>query len=189
MEQADPGRDPGNPYQVLGVRAGAPQRDIARAYRQAAQGAHPDARPGDPAAVARFQDLTAAYDLLRDPGRRAAYDRGHPSDQPRGQLPRPSREPAPGARLRGSPFLPGPPGQLIWAGPVHIEPPATAPPPARMGAAHQRQTLTTLKIRWGQQQRERRRDPLGEEATPPVIGGLAAVAVAGGAVGPAHRRP
>ncbi len=117
MEHAGPGRDPGDPYRVLGVSAGASRRDIARAYRQAAQGAHPDARPGDPAAAARFQALTDAYDLLRDPGRRANYDRGHPAAEPSGQPP-PSRQPAPAPRWRGS---------LIWAGPVHVEPPATAP--------------------------------------------------------------
>jgi len=127
MEHTGPGRDAGDPYRVLGVSARASQRDIARAYRQAAQGAHPDARPGDPAAAAaRFQALTDAYDLLRDPARRAEYDRGHPAAEPSGRPPRSGR-PAPASRGRGSPFLPGvPPGQLIWAGPVHIKPPATA---------------------------------------------------------------
>ena len=117
MEQAGPGQGPGDPYRVLGVDTGASQRDIARAYRQAAQHAHPDTRPRDPAAAARFQALTAAYDLLRDPGRRAVYDRAHPAGQPSGQPLRPGR-PAPAPRWRGSP---------IWAGPVHVEPPATAP--------------------------------------------------------------
>ena len=117
MEQAGPGQGPGDPYRVLGVDTGASQRDIARAYRQAAQHAHPDTRPRDPAAAARFQALTAAYDLLRDPGRRAVYDRAHPAGQPSGQPLRPGR-PAPAPRWRGSP---------IWAGPVHVEPPAPAP--------------------------------------------------------------
>ena len=122
MQHARPGRDAGDPYRVLGVSAGASQQDIARAYRRAVQHAHPDARPHDPAAAAaRF----AAYDLLRDPGRRAEYDRGHPAAEPSGQPPL-SRQPAPASRRRGSPFLLGPPpGLPIWAGPVHIEPPAT----------------------------------------------------------------
>jgi hypothetical protein len=112
---------------VLGVSAGASQRDIARAYRRAVQRAHPDAHPQDRQAAARFQALTDAYGLLRDPGRRAAYDRGHPANEPSGQPP-PSSQPAPASRWRGSPFLLGPPpGQLIWAGPVLIEPPTTAP--------------------------------------------------------------
>ena len=127
------GRDPGDPYRVLGVDTGASQRDIARAYRRAVQHAHPDARPRDPQAAARFAALTAAYDLLRDPGRRAEYDRGDPAAEP-SRRPPPPGPPAPAPRRRGSPFLPGPPpGQPIWAGPVHIEPPATAPPPSQPG--------------------------------------------------------
>jgi hypothetical protein len=110
---------------VLGVSAGASRQDIARVYRRAVQHAHPDARPRDPAAAARFRALSAAYDLLRDPGRRAEYDRGHPAAEPGGRPPRPG-QPTWAARWSGSPFLLGsPPGQPIWAGPVHIEPPAT----------------------------------------------------------------
>jgi DnaJ-like protein len=116
MEQAAPRGPLGDPYRVLGVDTGASQRDIARAYRRSAQHAHPDTRPRDPAAAARFQALTAAYDLLRDPGRRAAYDRAHPAAEPSGQLLQPGR-PATAPRWRGSP---------IWAGPVHVEPPPTA---------------------------------------------------------------
>jgi DnaJ domain len=127
MEHAGPERGPGDPYQVLGVSAGASQQDIARAYRRAVQHAHPDTRPGDPAAAAaRFLALTAAYDLLRDPGRRASYDRGHPAAEPSGHSP-PSRQAAPAPRWRGP---------LIWAGPVHVEPPATAPGTSR----HERST-------------------------------------------------
>jgi curved DNA-binding protein CbpA len=124
MEHPGPGRTPGDPYRVMGLNAGASLRDIARAYRRAVQRAHPDARPHDPQAAARFQALTDAYDLLRDPDRRADYDRSHPAREPDSQPLRPA-----GARRRrpSSPLLPGPPsGQLIWAGPVHIEPPATA---------------------------------------------------------------
>jgi curved DNA-binding protein CbpA len=128
MEHAGPGPDPGDPYRVLGVDTGASQRDIARAYRRAVQHAHPDTRPGDPAAAAaRFQALTDAYDLLRDPCRRAEYDRGHPASEPSGGPPRPG-QPVPWSRWPGSPFLlRPPPSQPIWAGPVHIEPSATAP--------------------------------------------------------------
>ena len=123
MGDAGPRRTPGDPYQVLGVSAGASQQDIARAYRQAVQHAHPDTRPRDPAAAARFRALTAAYDLLRDPGRRADYDRGHPARKTSGQPP-PSRQPVPAPRWRGS---------LIWAGPVHVEPSATPPATSQHG--------------------------------------------------------
>jgi hypothetical protein len=127
MEHAGPRRDPGDPYRVLGVRADASQQDIARAYRRAVQHAHPDAQPHDHQAPARFHALTAAYDLLRDPGRRADYDRGHPASGPSGQPPQ-SRQPVPVSRWHGPPVLLVPASnQLIWAGPVHVEPPATAP--------------------------------------------------------------
>jgi curved DNA-binding protein CbpA len=133
MEHAGPGRNPADPYQVLGVGTGASQRDIARAYRRAVQHAHPDARPHDRQAAARFQALTDAYDLLRNPGRRADYDRGHTANEPSGQPPQP-RQPAPAPRWRGSPFLLRPPSsQHIWAGPVHIEPSATAPATSQDG--------------------------------------------------------
>jgi curved DNA-binding protein CbpA len=126
MEHAGPWRGPGDPYVVLGVSADASQRDIARAYRRAVQHAHPDARPHDPQAAARFQVLTDAYELLGNPDRRADYDRSHPVRQPIGHPPRPGRTAA-GPRRSSLPFLLGPPpSQLIWAGPVHVEPPPTA---------------------------------------------------------------
>jgi curved DNA-binding protein CbpA len=105
-----PGRDP---YQVLGVAAGASREDIVRAYRRAAHAAHPDARPADPEAAARFRALTDAYDLLSDPGRRADYDRRHPSAPP--AVPRPPAWPRP---VPASP--PAPP---LRVGPVRIDPP------------------------------------------------------------------
>src|SRR5689334_2510798 len=72
MEHSTPRRDHCDPYRVLGVDTGASRQDIARAYRRAVQGAHPDAQPADPRAAARFRELTDAYDLLTDPARRAA---------------------------------------------------------------------------------------------------------------------
>ena len=123
MEQSAFGRGHHDPYRVLGVDTGASRQDIARAYRRAVQGAHPDARPADPRAAARFQELTDAYDLLTDPARRAAYDRAHhPAAGPGGQPP-PPRPPM--ARWPGPPHLLSPwYGRQVVAGPVHIEPPA-----------------------------------------------------------------
>jgi curved DNA-binding protein CbpA len=121
MGQSTSGQSHHDPYRVLGVDPGASRQDIARAYRRAVHGAHPDARPADPRAAARFRELTDAYDLLSDPARRAAYDRAHqPAGGAGGELSAPRyRSPAAqGARPRY------PPGQPIWAGPVHIEPPA-----------------------------------------------------------------
>ncbi len=154
MEHAGQWRNPGDPYSVLGVSVGASQRDIARAYRRAVQRAHPDARPHDPQAAARFRALTDAYDLLRDPGRRADYDRGHPASGPSGQPPPPG-QPGPASRWRSSPVLLGPASnQLIWAGPVQVEPPATAPATSQHGrsaaAAEFDDPVVILGVRPGQ---------------------------------------
>ncbi|HTZ35536.1 MAG TPA: J domain-containing protein [Stellaceae bacterium] len=64
------------PYEVLGVKADAGQDDIRKAYRKLAKQLHPDLNPGKPEAEARFKRVTAAYDLLSDPEKRARYDRG-----------------------------------------------------------------------------------------------------------------
>lgn len=71
-----PARHPAEPslYDVLQVGADATSRDIARAYRRLARAFHPDARPADAAAAARFQAASDAYEVLSDPVRRAAYD-------------------------------------------------------------------------------------------------------------------
>ena len=68
-------------YQLLGVPLGASGGEITRAWRRRAAAEHPDRRPGDAAAPARFRALTEAYQVLGDPARRAAYDRSL-GDQP-----------------------------------------------------------------------------------------------------------
>ena len=70
-------REQRDPYGVLGVRRQAPPDEIARAYRRAARATHPDGG-GCGAGAERFQAVSDAYDVLRDPGRRAGYDRRHP---------------------------------------------------------------------------------------------------------------
>jgi DnaJ-class molecular chaperone len=55
--------------------------EIARAYKRAALTSHPDSAGAGSAE--RFQTVSDAYDLLRDPRRRAAYDRSHPLARPR----------------------------------------------------------------------------------------------------------
>ena len=67
-----------DPYDVLGVPRHASAAEIARAYRRAARETHPDSRPDDPSAAERFRELAAAYEILGDARRRAAYDRAHP---------------------------------------------------------------------------------------------------------------
>jgi len=63
-------------YEVLGVSRDATQEEIKKAFRRKARETHPDANPGDPSAEQRFREAALAYEVLSDPQRRAAYDRG-----------------------------------------------------------------------------------------------------------------
>src|SRR5881398_1040238 len=65
-------------YGVLGVPRDAAEAEIKKAYRKLAMECHPDRNNGDKAAEERFKLVTEAYEVLRDPDKRAAYDRyGH----------------------------------------------------------------------------------------------------------------
>jgi molecular chaperone DnaJ len=61
-------------YKVLGVSESASQKDITKAYRKLARQHHPDANAGDRAAEERFKEVSAAYDVLGDEGKRKEYD-------------------------------------------------------------------------------------------------------------------
>ena len=63
-------------YDTLGVSRDASTEDIKKAFRRLARESHPDANPGDAAAEGRFRQIAEAYEVLSDPQRRAAYDRG-----------------------------------------------------------------------------------------------------------------
>ena len=63
-------------YQRLGVKRGASEADIKKAYRSLAKQLHPDRNKDNPNAAKRFGEVTAAYDLLSDKDKRAKYDRG-----------------------------------------------------------------------------------------------------------------
>ena len=64
------------PYEVLGIKPDASADEIRKVYRKLAKQFHPDLNPGKPEAEARFKSISAAYDLLSDPEKRARYDRG-----------------------------------------------------------------------------------------------------------------
>ena len=62
-------------YEVLGVSPLARSGEIRAAYRRLMREHHPDLRPGDPSAEEMARRLTAAWAVLSQPSRRAAYDR------------------------------------------------------------------------------------------------------------------
>jgi molecular chaperone DnaJ len=61
-------------YAVLGLKKDASKDDIKRAYRKLAQKYHPDANKGDPAAEARFKEISEAHSVLANDSKRAEYD-------------------------------------------------------------------------------------------------------------------
>jgi DnaJ-class molecular chaperone len=65
-----------DPYTVLGIKKDASQDEIQKAYRRLAKKHHPDLNPGNKRAEEQFKEVSAAYDLLGDPAKRARYDRG-----------------------------------------------------------------------------------------------------------------
>ena len=63
-------------YQRLGIKRGATEAEIKKAYRSLAKQLHPDRNTDNPKANERFSQVTQAYDLLLDKDKRAQYDRG-----------------------------------------------------------------------------------------------------------------
>ena len=121
-------------YERLEVDRGASGGEITRAWRRRAAAEHPDRRPRDAAAAARFRALTEAYQVLGDPARRAAYDRTR------------GNQPGPGAAAAESPAAGAParrphgnsvpvtvrragrvPQAPLRAGPVWVEIPGMVP--------------------------------------------------------------
>jgi molecular chaperone DnaJ len=65
-------------YETLSIERTASDGDIKVAFRKQAMQWHPDRNPGDKDAEHRFKELNEAYEVLKDPDKRAAYDRfGH----------------------------------------------------------------------------------------------------------------
>lgn len=65
-----------DPYTTLGVARNASAEDLKKAYRRLAKKFHPDLNPGNKTTEQQFKEVTAAYELLSDPEKRARYDRG-----------------------------------------------------------------------------------------------------------------
>ena len=65
-------------YDVLGVSRDAEDKEIKNAFRGLAKKYHPDRNPDDTEAELKFKEVNEAYEALKDPQKRAAYDRfGH----------------------------------------------------------------------------------------------------------------
>lgn len=69
-------------YDILGVQKGADEAALKAAYRKLAMQYHPDRNKGDKEAESKFKEINEAYDVLKDPQKRAAYDQmGHSAFQ------------------------------------------------------------------------------------------------------------
>ncbi|WP_127520595.1 molecular chaperone DnaJ [Mesorhizobium sp. Z1-4] len=65
-------------YETLGVAKGADEKELKAAFRKQAMRFHPDRNPDDAEAERKFKEVGEAYEVLKDPQKRAAYDRfGH----------------------------------------------------------------------------------------------------------------
>jgi DnaJ-class molecular chaperone len=65
-----------DPYKTLGVAKTASEAEIKKAFRSLAKKHHPDTHPNDAKAKQRFQEISAAYDVVGDKDKRAKYDVG-----------------------------------------------------------------------------------------------------------------
>ena len=93
-----------DPYEVLGVSKTASEAEIKKAFRSLAKKHHPDTHAGDKNAQKKFQEISAAYEIVGDKEKRAKYDAGEIDAQgnPRGFDP---RQGGPGGGFRqGGPF-------------------------------------------------------------------------------------
>ena len=65
-------------YEILGIQKNASDEEIKKSYRKLAMKYHPDRNKDDKTAERKFKEAAAAYEALKDPQKRAAYDQyGH----------------------------------------------------------------------------------------------------------------
>jgi DnaJ-class molecular chaperone len=74
-------------YQRLGLKRGASEAEIKKAYRSLAKQLHPDRNADNPNAAKRFGEVTHAYDMLSDKDKRARYDRGEIDEEGNPKMP------------------------------------------------------------------------------------------------------
>ncbi len=70
-----------SPYDILGINKSASDVEVKTAFKQLALKYHPDRNPSDSAASKRFKEISEAYNLLKDPRRRAQYDKHGSGDE------------------------------------------------------------------------------------------------------------
>lgn len=61
-------------YKILGIKRSANEKDIKRAFKKMSLKLHPDKNPDDEEALKKYQDVSAAYDVLGDAEKRRKYD-------------------------------------------------------------------------------------------------------------------
>ena len=65
-------------YDILGVSKNATSDEIKKSYRKLALKYHPDRNRDDKTAEKKFKEISAAYEILKDPQKKSAYDQfGH----------------------------------------------------------------------------------------------------------------
>jgi curved DNA-binding protein CbpA len=116
-----------DPYDVLGVAPHTDPGTIAAAYRELARRHHPDVSSA-PDAERRMAEVNAAWSILRDPERRAAWDRAHPQSGAAAHTGQATvHEPTPAAWAGG-------PSQPVWRRGPNGEGAAGPPPGPRRGS-------------------------------------------------------
>jgi curved DNA-binding protein CbpA len=118
QHSSEPGFDP---YKTLQVDPEADQEVIQAAFRRLAQKWHPDVASGPEAAI-RMTAINRAWELLRDPARRAEYDRARRTSAHAAVPPAPPTSEAPPGTLRADPGLRRPPSSATAAPPPPGQP-------------------------------------------------------------------